>query len=443
MKRILLPILASAFVLTAYDSRNVEIAKGQGDSRDVPDKRFVNGLPGAAYYRVGNSNNTLTFWHPFEKDGGGADYSGIFLQLGMELMEESLDSNGNPTFSFVLKNSGWNGIVNDPVCNSTAVGECPDVICLGTTQVAARVVKGELFSLNTFFQQYATENGEIFTDNIFQKFYYDFNYKSEWMGIPLQTDARMFFYNITTFNRLGLKHPPPVGDWGRNYKDTWTWRAMLDIATEIKRAGYANGFEFYGGWDEEIKFITMLAREYKATLLDENGKCGLNTTNFKTMIQQILRPLYTGSSPIANTDFESFDTPAVISWRNNATLGSPLGQPHSCCREGPQTTESMRLSYLVFSPGNLYDAVNNPTGTIGRAFVPGKATFLGGNGLTITLKSKNKDLAWKYLLKLTNTVNVVKLNKYSSSLPPYYTAAKEYNSSLGTYAIFRDQVTIY
>ncbi|KAI9139930.1 7 transmembrane sweet-taste receptor of 3 GCPR-domain-containing protein [Paraphysoderma sedebokerense] len=59
---------------------------------------------------------------------------------------------------------------------------------------------------------------------------------------------------------------------------------------------------------------------------------------------------------------------------------------------------------------------------IGRGFIPGKDTFLGGMGMIMVKQSKNKHLAWSFLKRFVDTANydyISNIGKIRQSVPPY------------------------
>jgi hypothetical protein len=175
---------------------------------------------------------------------------------------------------------------------------------------------------------YASETGQSFTDNFIQQYIYDYFYDGGWMGVPLVSDTRVLYYNKTLFDQLHIRHPPPNGDWGIEYWKTWNWRKWYEYVEIIKHAGFPYGLESIGNWDEELKWITLMAREYNSTLL-HNGECGYRSNGFKLLLEEMLIPLY--KQGFASKNFYPFEKQTAIDFINSTRLYDPLQVPDFCC----------------------------------------------------------------------------------------------------------------
>jgi ABC-type glycerol-3-phosphate transport system substrate-binding protein len=364
------------------------------------------------YLRAGNLEETecLRIWQPFDIWRGGGNEARTLLNATFTLLQTSDVS------CFEVKNADWGGVASAPICTNSTT-ECPDVIVLGTTQIAGRVAANDLFPLNGFFNQFATRTGEIFSDNFIQKYFYDYFYGGNWIGIPLNTDVRIMYYNKTTFDRLNLKYPPPHGSWVR---DEWNWKKFTEYAIAINGSMAGPGFEFGSGWDEELKLVTMAARDYQITLVNNTGKCGLTGTAFKRLYDEVLFPLF-GPYGAANRDFLPTGHPELLRILSSPMM-DPLEQPMICCSGSAQKAIGMTIDTPSWAPyhNHRYHPRISPNGTIGQVYMPGKATFLGGAGMTITAKSKRKELAWAYMELFSKAPFSVIFNTNLNTLSPYY-----------------------
>ena len=307
--------MALNFTVIAFDDKDLEVNRQEWPAFTP----FI----GASYYKIGTASKVMRVWTPFSAESGGSDVGREIINAMGYFMNDNLDGQGNPVVSFELKLAGWGGVASDPICNSR--NECADIIILGTTQVAGRVAQGQTHSLNEYFNEYASENGQQFADNFITKYVYDFFYGDQWMGIPMVTDFRSFFFNRTTFDALGLKYPPPHADWGPDYTKTWTWKKVVEYAVAIKASGRESGFKLNGIWDEELKWLTAASREYKSQILTGNLGCGYNTDAFQNFLTDIVEPLY-GPNGAAENGFIDENSPEFIKWKNEP-LGDPTQRP--------------------------------------------------------------------------------------------------------------------
>lgn len=378
----------------------------------------------AYFYRVGRGSRVIKVWQPFDgQQELPLHVTRNLLNVGSQLILSTLDSSDAETVSVEVKNAGWGGVSSDAVCVD-GPELCADVIIMGTTQVAARVANNDLISLNTYFNTYAEQTGQAFSEGFLQKYFFDYYYEKGWMAIPYVTDVRVVFFNRTTFDTLNLKYPPPWGDWGIDYTTTWTWKAFQETTKAIKDSGIGYGFNWFSAWDEDIKLVTLIARDYSAQLLTTNGTCGFRSEGFRTALREVIRPLWRAGGS-ATPAFIDLADAAVASWIASDTLLAPLDSPSLCCKWwSPDRMFGMDINIpsTLYTPGTPWHPTADPTGTIGMAYMPGKASFLGGSGLTITSKSKYPDLAWQYLQLSTGAVNSADVNLKMGLLSPYYEA---------------------
>jgi ABC-type glycerol-3-phosphate transport system substrate-binding protein len=365
-----------------------------------------------AYVRIGDTSTNLVVWTPFAWSNCEA-----FLLPAIDLIRDNVDANGNPKFSIEIKFTTWASVASDSICKGSNT-ECPDILVLGTTQMPSRVAAKDLWSLNTLFNDYASDTGHIFPDDFLQKYYYDYNYDGSWMGIPLVTDVRALYFNKTTFDTLGLKYPPPYGDWGSDYAYNWTWSALAKYSRQIYDSRIGPGFKFYSRWDEELKLISSIARDYKLSLVTSNNTCGYRRPGAIKMIEEVLRPLF-GQNGSANTDYISIGTRTGLDWYN-----SPLRDPLDTINIAGSSREPPELFGLGIDTAGQYNShyyhpVIAPNGTIGHCYSPSLTTFLGGSGLAITAKSNLKPLAWEYMKKFASVEYSSIINSQFAVLPPY------------------------
>lgn len=230
----------------------------------------------------------------------------------------------------------------------------------------------------------------------------------------------MLFFNRSTFDTLGLVYPPPYGNWTSDYTTTWTWKRFAEYATIIKASGARNGFQWFGSWDEEIKLVTMIARDYGAQLLSETGTCGLGGDNFHQAMEEVIKPIFGPGGSIASTWIDSGSTD-FTDWQSQPLL-DPLNQSSLCCKWS-QPLGIWGMSINVPKPSSEYSRYHPtlaPTGEIGRAYVPGKASFLGGSGLAITRASKKSSFAWKFLEGSSSQNYSSYVNLQLGVLSPYF-----------------------
>jgi ABC-type glycerol-3-phosphate transport system substrate-binding protein len=387
------------------------------DSSSIVQQWNNTGLPAARYYHIGTHSNILRVKEPFDGHiGGGRVIIPIILACA--------DFTRGRDVSVMLEISDWGDVASGPLCSGS---NCTDVLILGTTQMASRVADRDIISLNNFMNDYAAETGTSFTDNFVQQYIYDYFYNGEWMGVPLVSDTRLIHYNRTLFDQLNLTHPPPTGDWGTDYWNTWNWRKFFEYAKIIKDAGFPYGMFSRGSWDEELKWITLVAREFNSTLLNRNGTCGYSSPNFRRMLDEFLIPLF--KNGIASTTFYPKDNPDAIAYANSTHWVDPLEMSNFCCENAVEDEVMAGFMPMKFlNPAKLskwsYRPSTNFSGIIGVGFVPGRASFLGGSGIAIVANSKLKEFGWQLITVLTSARHSSETN-YALGVPPPYHSARE------------------
>ena len=68
---------------------------------------------------------------------------------------------------------------------------------------------------------------------------------------------------------------------------------------------------------------------------------------------------------------------------------------------------------------NWFDPVTNKHGDIGECFMPGRLSFLGGSGMSITSMSHYKDQLWDFMQIMTSNNYSIGINGLLDVMPPY------------------------
>ncbi|KAJ3089793.1 hypothetical protein HK102_005492 [Quaeritorhiza haematococci] len=337
------------------------------------------------------------------------------------------------TFTGTIRVIGWGSVGGTPICNGTDQGTlpCPDMIVLGTTQIPERFYKGELEPLAPWFARYATTEQSNIIDEFYKGTYYDYKIGETWIGVPLTTDIRPLYYNKTLLKQLNLTEPPPVGNWGTDFRRTWTWSKFLEYAAILKASGLSPGFQILSGWQEEHhQFMPTFGRLADARLVDENGICGLRKKSWYDAIETYVRkPLLDGTAKYLYSPEILQTQPALVAYLNNpdpnADVLSNLNAYNSLVPVADWGCPNPNGIGLVMI-GCLYgEYIRNPNET-GIAFPPGGFNFLGGAGAVLTRYSKNKEKAWEFLTNLVSPTRpyLVKLNT-DGGVPPFESFADD------------------
>lgn len=152
------PVFAISYqsAVYAYSANGTQIASNFSD--------FV---ANAVSYKIGSGSSEILFWQPFSASGGGGDYAVQFLGAADEfIMDTQVD--GEDKYSLTILNADWGGVVGTPICGKNADGSsqpCPDVLAIGTTQLAARYEAGDLQPFDKYFAEWAAQRGQVLTDD--------------------------------------------------------------------------------------------------------------------------------------------------------------------------------------------------------------------------------------------------------------------------------------
>ncbi|KAI9140834.1 hypothetical protein BKA69DRAFT_487380 [Paraphysoderma sedebokerense] len=246
----------------------------------------------------------------------------------------------------------------------------PDILAIGTTQVAGRVAEDVIEKLDEWFIDWANEKGTPITEDMQKYTFYDYFVNGSWAGIPLVTDYRVMVYNKTTFSRLNLTAPPPVGNWSVPYFQYWTFEKMAEYAEEIARdLGKGKGFKFMSTWDDELKVLTAMFRNYGLGLLDSNRKCGLRGPRAPEAVN-LLRRLYIESQAADLTGFWA-NNEAFTNWTQKPLYPNPVDNPQLCCSDSESMLKD--LPGMAIIPRGDVSWLGNVT-DIEFAYLPGRTT---------------------------------------------------------------------
>ncbi|KAJ3056602.1 hypothetical protein HK097_005765 [Rhizophlyctis rosea] len=378
----------------------------------------------AYYYLVGQTSAPpVELWEPFG-NGSPDNHVDILTSAMAELVLNNRDSAGKDTVSFKLRVGDWGVVSSIAICGNETQ-PCPDVLILGTTQIAARVAGGDLEPLGEYFEQAVLQGESMPSDDFPRGALYDYYYDGQWYGVPYNSDIRALYYNINTFTSLGLSVPPQsesLGTWGHPYFKTWTWEAMMDQAKAIKDATGKPAFFFPALWDEETKIVAAVARNYGAQIITKDHVCGLTSPAFKKMLNEVFVRMYLRDKS-ASMDFMGTDL--VNAFLAKPPPADPLDYDamELCCQNDITYPQH---GFTIVSPS---DTAKYPAGELQMAYMPGRNTFLGGAGLTMTKGGKNKMWAWKLISTITSHERsyLMDVANYMDSVPPsdYFLGSEE------------------
>ncbi|RUS17883.1 hypothetical protein BC937DRAFT_89384 [Endogone sp. FLAS-F59071] len=277
----------SGVTIGAYDDYDRLQYNLTGDDLLIYNVTYFPLINSVAYYIVGTGPTRLEVRAPF---GGGdsAPTMAAALQIVNDFVYLNRTISNVDMINVKMDASNWSNITSN-LCEEsppTLSSPCPDVIFLGTTEIAGLAASSSIVSLEGFFDQYTQTNSWALKDSfskvrtsfvtyitqsrarlwqtvcritytflqisflqisLLQFTYYDYTYEGDWYAVPLTADIRILFYNTTTFKTLGLSPPPPNGNnWGSDWWETWNWSQFVQYANIIGNSGLGYGFTFSG-----------------------------------------------------------------------------------------------------------------------------------------------------------------------------------------------------
>lgn len=254
-------------------SQRFEIFDWEGEEG----KQAVNGyryfFRGATHYTIGNTaGESIEVWQPFAEDFADSAVCANIRGALFNLYRYNLSE-----VHITVRSVGWDAVGKKSICQEGA--PCPNLILLGSSQLAQRVVSDRVRSLNHFMYEYLQTNLERLQDDFPGVAYYEYFFGAHWMGIPFLSDVRLVAFNKTTLNRLNITLPPP-----HSLKESWSWQDLQRHACKIKDHVGTAGLLANSDFDEDFKFFTLMVQSAKGSLYKVDGEgsdshlqCGLNS----------------------------------------------------------------------------------------------------------------------------------------------------------------------
>ncbi|RUP49176.1 hypothetical protein BC936DRAFT_143122 [Jimgerdemannia flammicorona] len=226
--------------IVAYDDKDQVVYTLTAADLPTYNGKFFPKMNSVQYYHIGNGTTLLEARSPF-LGIPKAGVAGVAMTVINNFIYVNRNADKTDQYTVKLVVGTWDDMVAN-VC--TPGSSCPDIVFIGSTQVAGQAANQTILQLESFFDEYTEINSWLLKDAFskvrvarnfqitclpmhavhscpksFQLTYYDYTY-----AVPLTTDMRLLFYNTTTFDILGLTHPPPVGTtWGDEWWRTWNW----------------------------------------------------------------------------------------------------------------------------------------------------------------------------------------------------------------------------
>jgi len=377
------------------------------------------------YFIVGDDkkypDNPLIFYSPQDNR--------FIVSVMIEAMQDFI-SEQYPNIYGRLEIITWD---NTDFCNDIDKNEnCPSLVLQGTTSFPYHYSNDNIIPLNDLFEEYMNQYNKIISTNFIKQAEYDYSIDGYYVAVPLITDIRIMYFNVTTYRNANLDFPPPLGN------KKWNW---IDFVEDVKHLDkyfeekgiHSNPFDFYGLYDEEMKFLSIILRNYGVPTISSENRCGYcssesNRNKTINAINEIVKPLFEIiNKRKKNHEWCKFKNKndVIEEWiknKNDKTeyrLLSNKNNSIECEMEvknnntdgiifsSPPSMASMDISGKIIT--NKIDLMTKKG--LGVAYVPGDFSFLGGSGLMISkyVSKERQKIAWDFILHLTGFDNN---NKY-------------------------------
>lgn len=311
----------------------------------------------AASGTASGGKQTVTFWE-FDTSQPSIDA----YKAAIKSFEEQ-----NPTITVNMQIVPWS-TQQQKITTATASGGLPDVSMMGNDVVAQYAAAGNLAPLTRYVAGWSKAEGTDVMADFYpgDKSYY--TYKGELYGSPVADETRLLYYNKSLFKKAGLDPANPPK----------TWDEMLTAAKKLKSVTTVPWSAPMSKQYITVQTFMSVYLSYGAQLFNSQGKCGLNTPEFKQALSY-----YTG---IAKAGLTSPDAANQTSQDvDNAFDTGKAGM----LIEGPGTYQAIKTQ----NPSLLND--------VGVAPIPagpkGAFGFLGGWPLVLWKTSKVPDAAAEWI----------------------------------------------
>lgn len=294
----------------------------------------------------------------------------------------------NPGVKVITQAIPW-GAAHEKLVTAVVGGVTPDVCQLGTTWMS------EFFAMEALepLDEYVKNSEVIKKENFFSGSWETCVMEEKLWGIPWYVDTRILFYRKDLLLKEGFNHPPR------------TWEELKLVAKKLSKDINGDGKNDFWGinipsggggvWNELGIFVWQNNANY---LTKDNKSSAVLTDEFKeafkfyiSFFKEKLAPVEGG---IDINLFQAFRTGFYPMFISGPWMIELIN------KEMPEYKGKWDVSPLW---------INSRT----KRFT----SFVGGCNLVIFNKSRNKDLAWKFIEFMSQKENQITWYKITSNLP--------------------------
>ncbi|KRN30012.1 sugar ABC transporter substrate-binding protein [Liquorilactobacillus mali] len=337
----------------------------------------------------GNSNaaskKTLTFWYAGDGDTAVKPIIKKFTkETGISVKIQSIP---------------WSQY-NDKLLTAASSKNGPDVLLMGTTQMANFVSSKSLLDIS----KYVKNDKALNPNNFFSGSENTTKFSGKYYAVPWYVETRVLYYRKDILKSVGYDHAPR------------TWSELYEVASKLsKRGKNMYGFNVDGS---EPTFGFMFARQNGAQLV-KNGKTQFNSSEMVSSLEYLNKFIQNGVSPKQD---------------QKLTIAQSFGgkAPIPMFISGPWMLSTIKEEAGL--KDSQWAVAELPKGKANNMSVTG-----GGN-IAVFQYSKNKTNAVKLLKFLSKRENQLTYYKNSNSMPTLKSAWTDSSLKSEKIQVFRKQL---
>ncbi|KAJ3033520.1 hypothetical protein HDV00_006304 [Rhizophlyctis rosea] len=414
-----------------------------------PHPGYICGMPNADYIEIGNltqagPDNLIVVWAPETS----ADVAHLLAAFSYYVLNTR--NNGTDTVAFHVRTRvnpfygreyAWIQLA-DQICSDSVLKnvnntrwQCPDLILFKDEQMGwLKTGKDALISLAGLERAYFKQTGFMASLQILPMLSRYTVYSEANYAVPYAVNFEPWVVNGATLTALGLPMPPTgsnANTWGTAWWETWNITTLNTYIDKMYYAGYSNLLPLPCEDGGETKFATYLGFSFGASVLNADGRCGLDDSMVKALNNTIVRwrqmsnwtygiasPLYSkngtkftpGVLPWREEYPSSIPQPTLYEWLNTPPLDDPFKEPLFTFKD--PTNFPYPYALQTFS-GFAMKTGYGPTYT--RIYPPTGAGYMGAKLLGVAKSSRNTTRAYDALM-----VSFARHKRFQVNCPSMY-----------------------
>ncbi len=348
------------------------------------------------------AEDTVVFWQFSTRDADIAAWNEAIASF----------ETANPDIKVEMEIVPW-AEQQQRLVTALTTGGLPDVSMLGNNVVAQFEAAGALAPLDDYFAAYGKEHGYDVAADVWpgDKGYY--NLDGKWWASPVIVETRALYYRTDLMEKAGLDPTKPPQ----------TWDELIDAAAKIKEATGTYGWAAPMSLDYfTIQNFMSTYLSYGARMLNDEGKCGFDTPEFRQALETFTSAYSKG---VTHPDAPSMPGTAFRRGFLDGNFAMIIDSPNIAKdieNEKPAWADSVKIAMVPEGP-------------------KGRAGFLGGWPLILWNQSEVKDAAAKWIMYATRPEGALRqITEVSGAIPGSIKLAAEAPWNAPPYALFVEQL---